>query len=465
LSRVKVIAYWYLVRARMGLIASLFSSFKGGVHPPDHKEPTESKPIERMPPPSRVVIPLQQHTGAACEPVVNVGDEVKEGQRIGEAKGFVSSPIHASIPGLVTAIDSFPHPVIPVPVRSIVIENKGPVASIAWDNRADWSALSAKELVDRIGGAGIVGLGGAAFPTHVKLSPPKETTLDTLIINGVECEPYLTSDHRLMVERSREVVEGVKILLKALGLRRAYIAIEKNKPDAIKIMQGHAADASLWDGAAVEVVPLKVKYPQGAEKQLIHAVLRREVPSGGLPFNVGVVVQNVGTAFAIYEAVAKGKPLIERIVTVSGNRIANPKNLVVRIGTSFAEVIQYAGGIVPGDHPMKILMGGPMMGIAQYTLDVPVLKGTSGILVLDEPKAGKTFPCVKCGACVKVCPMHLMPCRIADLAERDAFAECDALHVRDCMECGACAYMCMSNRSMVHLIKYAKLGLSKAKKP
>jgi len=447
------------------LIASISGSFKGGVHPPEHKEPTEGKPIERMPLPSRVVIPLQQHTGAMCEPVVKVGDEVKEGQRIGDARGFVSSPVHASISGVVAAIDNFPHPVIPATVRSIVIESKSPPAPAAWDKTADWSALSGKDLRDSICDAGIVGLGGAAFPTHVKLSPPKETTVDTLIVNGVECEPYLTSDHRLMVERSRDVVEGVKILLKVLGVRRAYIAIEKNKPDAIKIMQEHAANKSLWNGAAVEVIPLKVKYPQGSEKQLISAVLRKEVPSGGLPFNVGVVVQHVGTAFAVYEAVVKGKPLIERIVTVSGNRIREPKNLVVRIGTSFAGVIEYAGGIVPGERHVKVVMGGPMMGIAQYTLDVPVIKGTSGILVFEEAKPREVLPCVKCGACVEVCPMNLMPCRLADFAERDDFAGCETFHVRDCMECGACAYVCMSNRPIVHLIKYAKFNLSKAKKP
>ena len=449
----------------MGLIAGIFGSFKGGVHPPEHKEPTESKPIERMPLPSRVVIPLQQHTGAMCEPVVKVGDEVKEGQRIGQARGFISSPVHASISGVITAIANFPHPVIPAPVRSIVIESKNPPVPTVWDKTGDWSALSGKDLLGRISDAGIVGLGGAAFPTHVKLSPPKETAVDTLIINGVECEPYLTSDHRLMVERSRDVVEGVKILLKILKVRRAYIAIEKNKPDAIEIMQKHAADKSLWNGATVKVVPLRVKYPQGAEKQLVSAILRKEVPSGGLPFHVGAVVQNVGTSFAVYEAVVKGKPLIERIVTVSGDRIREPKNLLVRIGTAFADVIEYAGGIIPGERHVKVIMGGPMMGIAQYTLDLPVIKGTSGILVCNEARPRKSLPCVKCGACVEVCPMNLMPCRIADFAERDDFAQCETYHVRDCTECGACTYVCMSNRPIVHLVKYAKLGLSKAKKP
>lgn len=444
---------------------SILGSFKGGVHPPEHKEPTECRRIESMPLPSRVIIPLQQHTGAMCESVVGVGDQVSEGQKIGEAKGFVSSPVHASISGTVVAIEDRCHPVVPAPVRSIVIESKSPPAQATWEKATDWSALSSNDLLGRICDAGIVGLGGAAFPTHVKLSPPKGTRIDTLIVNGVECEPYLTADHRLMVEQPLGVLEGVKILLKILGVQRAYIAIEKNKPDAIKIMQERAADRSFWNGAAVEVVPLKVKYPQGSEKQLIKAVVHKEVPSGGLPFHVGAVVQNVGTAFAVYEAVVKGKPLIERVVTVSGNRIGEPRNLAVRIGTPFASVIEHAGGIVPGARPVKIIMGGPMMGIAQYTLDVPVIKGTSGILVLEEGRPKKRLPCVKCGACVEVCPMNLMPCRIAEFAERDSFAECDAYHVRDCMECGACAYTCMSNRPIVHLIKYAKLRLSKAKKP
>ena len=450
--------------SQMSLIASVFGSFKGGVHPPEHKEPTESKAIERMPLPTRVVIPLQQHTGAMCEPVVKVGDEVKEGQKIGAARGFVSAPVHASISGVVTAIDSFPHPVMSAPVLSIVIESKSAPAPASWDKTTDWSTLSGKDILDRICDAGVVGLGGAAFPTHVKLSPPKDTAVDILIVNGVECEPYLTSDHRLMVERSRDVVEGIKILLKVLGVRRAYIAIEKNKPDAIRIMQEHAADKSLWNGATVEVTPLTVKYPQGSEKHLIRAVLHKEVPSGGLPFNVGAVVQNVGTVIAVYEAVVKGKPLIERVLTVSGNRIREPKNLVVRIGTSFADVIECAGGIVPTEHPMKVIMGGPMMGIAQYTLEAPVIKGTSGILVSDEARPRKSFPCVKCGGCVDVCPMNLVPCRLGDFAERDAFAECEASHVRDCMECGACTYRCISGRPLVHLMKYAKLNLGKPRK-
>ena len=447
----------------MSLIASVFGAFKGGVHPPENKK-TAGTAIERMPLPSRVVIPLQQHAGAPAEPVVKVGDVVTEGRRIAEAKGFVSAPVHATISGMVAAIDFAPHPVSPMPVKSIIIESSQQGQPLPWDAACDWSALSPRDLLDRISAAGIVGMGGAAFPTHVKLTPPKDATVDTLIINGVECEPYLTSDHRLMIERSQDVIEGVRILLKVLGVKRAFIAIEKNKPDAIRIMQELAGKAQ-WNGSSVQVKPLDVKYPQGAEKQLIKAILRREVPSGGLPFNVGAIVQNVGTAYAIREAVVRGKPLIERVVTVSGNRVKEPRNLIVRIGTSFAAVLDYAGGIIPSKTPAKVIMGGPMMGIAQYTLDAPVIKGTSGILVIDEPKPRKRYPCVKCGHCVDVCPMGLMPCRIADLAEREAFAECEAFRVRDCMECGACTYGCMSNRPVVHLVKYAKMSLAKARKP
>lgn len=440
-------------------------SFKGGVHPAAHKEPTESKSIERMPLPSRVIIPLQQHTGKPADPLVKVGDTVTEGQKIAQAAGFVSSPIHASISGVVAAIEERPHPVSPVPVRAIIIESKEPGNSANWDALNDWSALSAKDLLALISEAGIVGLGGAAFPAHVKLSPPPDASIDTLIINGVECEPYLTSDHRLMLEKPAEVAEGIKILVKILGVREVRIAIEKNKPDAIKVMQGLAADKGQWNGANVVVVPLNVKYPQGSEKQLIRAVLGREIPSGKLPFNVGAVVQNIGTAFAIREAVVRRKPLFERVVTVSGNRIKEPKNLLVRIGTPFAEVIQYAGGIIENSNQAKVLMGGPMMGIAQYSLDAPVIKGTSGILVLDQPKKEKLYPCVKCGSCVDACPMGLMPCKIADLSERGDFAGTEAFHVRDCMECGSCTFSCMSRRPLVHLVKFAKLGLNKIKNP
>jgi electron transport complex protein RnfC len=434
-------------------------TFRGGVHAPDRKEATRDKPIEVLPPPSRVVIPLQQHTGAPCEALVKEGDTVALGQKIGDSKSFVSAPVHASIAGKVTAVQALPHPVSPKPVLSVVIEAEAgaPSAQLAAPAPAEsWQTLDNEQIKSRIREAGVVGLGGAAFPTHVKLSPSAEKPIDALVLNGVECEPYLTNDHRLMLERGEQILEGARIVMKVLGVRRACLGIEANKLDAIRHM------SKLSAAAGVEVVGLKVKYPQGAEKQLIKAVLNREVPSGGLPFDIGVVVQNVGTVLAVREAVAQGKPLIERVLTVGGDGVEEPKNLQVRIGTSFAAVLGACGGTrLNGE--AKVLMGGPMMGIAQYSLEVPVIKGTSGILVFRRGRQEKETPCIKCGRCVEVCPMGLMPVRIADYAERDNFAMCVEYGVKDCMECGACAYVCDTKRPLVHWVKYAKWNLARKK--
>jgi electron transport complex protein RnfC len=445
-------------------------TFRGGVHAPDRKEATRDKPIEVLPPPSRVVIPLQQHTGAPCEALVKEGDTVALGQKIGDSKSFVSAPVHASIAGKVTAVQPLPHPVMPKPVLAVVIEaepggaaggeanvqSAAMAAPAAGGAAASWQSLDSEEIKRRIREAGVVGLGGAAFPTHVKLSPSAEKPVDVLILNGVECEPYLTNDHRLMLERGGEILEGARIVMKVLGVHRACLGIEANKLDAIRHMQELAA------GTGVQVVGLKVKYPQGAEKQLIKAVLGREVPSGGLPFDVGVVVQNVGTLLAVLEAVALGRPLIERVLTVSGDGVAEPKNLQVRIGTSFAAVLEACGG-AQLDGEGKVLMGGPMMGIAQYSLQVPVIKGTSGILAFRRGRQEKETPCIKCGRCVEVCPMGLMPVRIADYAEKDNFALCLEYGVKDCIECGACAYVCDTKRPIVHWVKYAKWNLARKK--
>ncbi len=434
-------------------------SFRGGVHPPGHKELTKAKPIRSMPEPARVVVPLHQHTGAPCEPTVAVGDLVTAGQKIGESKSPLSAAVHASISGKVTAIEPAAHPVFPRPVTSVVIERDGGAPQApAWESHADWRAMSRDEIKERIRAAGVVGLGGAAFPTHIKLSPPEGRKVDTLLLNGVECEPYLTSDHRLMLEHPEEILEGMRILLKVLAVERAYICIEANKPDAIDVLRKQCADEP-----GVQVVGLKVKYPQGAEKQLIKAVLGREVPSRGLPFDVGVLVQNVGTARAVYQAVVLGKPLIDRVVTVSGPGVREPQNLLVRIGTSVSEVIEQAGGIAL-DGELKVIMGGPMMGISQFTLDVPVVKGTSGILVLREDTDKEASrPCVKCGNCVDACPMYLVPHKLGSLSERGAFAEAEAWGVYDCIECGACVYVCSSNRPTVQLIRHAKWNLAQAK--
>ena len=463
----------------------LLKTFPGGIHPPESKHFTECKPIEDMPVPSLVVIPLQQHTGAPCEPLVKPGDEVKEGQKVGDSKSFVSAPLHSSISGRVTAIEPRPHPVIPKDVLSIVIEANSPQPTVhsqetgvskPWTvdrgpSTESLTQLTPQQIKEKIREAGIVGLGGAAFPTHVKLSPPPEKKIDTVILNGCECEPYLTNDHQLMLEKPAEILEGLKIILKVLGINRAFIAIESNKPDAIEKLQStFNLQLSTFNG--IKVIPLRVKYPQGAEKQLIKAILNREVPGGGLPFDVGVIVQNVGTAFAVYEAVTSGKPLIERVITVTGAGIKEPKNLRVRIGTPVSRVVEYCGGLIAGASSgpdlvgtfPKIIMGGPMMGIAQYTLDVPVIKGTSGILALNDVKEEKEGPCIKCGRCVDICPMYLMPNRIGDYAEIDIFERCREFGIMDCMECGACAYVCASRRPLVHLIKYAKSRLAAAAK-
>jgi len=436
-------------------------TFPGGVHPPENKHLTAYKPVEDMPPPAKVIIPLHQHTGAPCEPLVQVGNEVREGQKIGDSKAFVSAPVHASISGRVTAIEPHPHPSNPGDVMAVVIEQVPENQNVAARfivQETNWQELTPLQIKEKIREAGIVGLGGAAFPTHVKLSPPPEKKIDTVILNGCECEPYLTSDHRLLIEKPAEIIEGLKMILKVLGVNHAFVAIEANKPDAIEKIKSIVRTV-----AGIEVAVMKVKYPQGSEKQLIKAILNREVPGGGLPFDVGVIVQNVGTAFAIYEAVLMDKPLIERVITVTGNGIKEPKNLRVRIGTPFSSVIEYCGGFVNGSS-MKVIMGGPMMGLAQYTLDVPVVKGTSGILILKDINEEKEGPCIKCGRCVDVCPVYLMPNRIGDYAQIDNFEACKEYGVLDCMECGSCAYVCASRRPLVHLIKYAKSRLAAAKK-
>ena len=435
-------------------------TFKRGIHPSYRKTATQHLPLVTMPPPERVVIPCSQHIGAPSEPIVSKGDEVKIGQPVSQAKGFVSVPSHASISGKVVAIEPLPHP-LGMKGNSVVIEGDGT------DTRADgigagrdWSALTADQLKERIRDAGIAGLGGATFPTHVKLSPPEDQPIDTILLNGAECEPYITADHRVMLEQSEAVIEGLKIILKMLNVSRAYIGIEANKPDAIAKMEALVANEP-----GIEVVPLQVKYPQGAEKQLIYAVTRRIVPAGALPMKVGCLVQNVGTAAAIYQAVAQSTPLIERVVTVTGGGVKEPKNLRVRIGTSFRDVIAFCGGTTEG--AAKLVMGGPMMGIAQATDDVPVIKGTSCILVLDKAEAALDIepkPCISCGRCVDQCPMRLIPSVMGTLVERGRWDEAEEYGIMDCFECGSCAYTCPSKRHLTHLFKYGKSVIAQRKK-
>ena len=432
-------------------------TFKGGVHPPEFKELTEKKSIETLPLPEAVVIPVQQHIGAPAEPVVEVGDEVKTGDKVCEAKGFVSVPSHASVSGKVIKIEKRLHPV-GGKVLSIVIESDGEdqkSSSIApVDNYFD---LDIEEMKKKISAAGLAGMGGAAFPSHVKLSPPAEKPIDTFILNGAECEPYLTADHRLMLEHPKEIINGVRIVMKILGCKNGYIAIEKNKPDAISLMKKTVQET----GANLNVVGLNVKYPQGAEKQLIKAITNRNVPAGGLPMDVACLVHNVGTARAIYEAVSSNKPLYERVVTVSGKGITQPKNILARIGTPFQNLIDFCGGL--NENAVKIVNGGPMMGIAQFSLDVPVTKGTSGILALTEKETQSRTPgpCIRCSHCVDVCPMNLLPNELAQLIEYKKFDEAQKLGILDCIECGSCSFICPSKIRHIHLFKYGKLEVSK----
>jgi electron transport complex protein RnfC len=407
-------------------------SFRGGVHPDDRKGYTASKAIEVAPVPQKVVIPTRQHIGAPCSSIVKVGDLVKKGQVIAEAQAFVSSPVHASISGKVVELADYPHPVFGT-CPSIVIESDG---ADEWVEglplSRDWKTLDTAELKDIIRQSGIVGMGGATFPTHVKMAPPAEKPIETFILNGAECEPYLTADHRVMLEMAGRIVTGMQIAMKVLGVKTGFIGIEENKPDAIAVM------AEATAGSGIEVVPLKTKYPQGAEKTLIKVIVGKEVPSGGLPMDVGVVVQNVGTVVAIADAVEKGLPLIERVTTITGGAIAQPKNLMLRIGTTFAQAIELCGGFK--EQPVKLIMGGPMMGMAQCKLDVPVIKGTSGILALSaaDVNAGPEQPCIRCGRCVDACPMGLNPSMLSILGQCGIYDKAKAEYdLLDCVECGS----------------------------
>ncbi|MBW9148945.1 electron transport complex subunit RsxC [Clostridium sp. CM028] len=430
----------------------MIKSFRGGIHPNDNKNYTADKTIEIALMPSKVVIPVRQHIGAPCSPIVVKGDFVKKGQVIANNTVFVSSPVHASISGIVIDVAEYPHPVFGK-CLSIVIENDGFdewIEGIPFER--DWEKLNDNEIKDIIKEAGIVGMGGATFPTHVKLSPPKEKKIDAFILNAAECEPFLTADHRMMLEYSQQILTGVKIVMKVLGVQKAYVGIEDNKPDAISAMQ------KAFAGTTVEVKAIPTKYPQGAEKMLIKVLVDREVPSGSLPMDVGVVVQNVGTVIAIYDAVVKGIPLIQRVVTVSGSAVNEPKNLLLRIGTSFKDAIENCGGFV--EAPAKIIMGGPMMGFAQSNLNISIVKGVSGILCLNKKDInnGKQSPCIRCGKCVSICPCGLNPSMLSILGEKNMYEEAKLeQNLFDCAECGSCVYVCPAKRNIVQYIRYCKM--------
>lgn len=431
-------------------------TFKGGVHLSYFKEATASKNIEIMPEPERVTLPVSQHLGAPAEVIVAVGDQVETGQVIAQAKGFVSVPVHASIPGKVTAIRELPHP-NGKNVTMVVIENDHSGAT-AFGPKSSLAELSAEQIRDLMRQTGLVGMGGAGFPTHVKYQPLEGKRIETVILNGAECEPYLTCDHRLMVEVPGKVILGLQAMMKAAGVDRAYIGIEVNKPDAIEILTREASA-----DPRIQVVPLEVKYPQGEEKMLINAITNRVVPAGGLPLDVGVVVNNIATAVALAEAIQDGVPLISRVVTVTG-AVNNPCNLRVKLGTSVNQLVDYCGGFT--GTPGRIILGGPMTGPAQYRLDLPVIKTTSGVLIQDrsEIQLLEDSPCVRCARCVDVCPYNLMPCFIADAIEAGDLALAEKYGVMDCRECGSCTFICPARRPITQNIKTAKAKITAAKK-
>lgn len=437
----------------------MLTKLKWGIHPNYQKKLTAYKPIEVAELPEKVVIPVRQHIGAPGIPMVKKGDLVKKGTLIAaDDSVLVSSHIHASISGRISDISNRPHPVYGQ-CLAIEIENDG---LDEWENgiptERDWRTLELEDMLELIKEAGVVGMGGAAFPAHVKLTPPQGVTIDTLIINAAECEPFLTIDHRVMLEYTERLVTGIQILQRILNVQNVVIGIENNKMDAVAVMQ------KAVEGIGFKVVLMPTKYPQGAEKILIRTLLGREVPSGQLPMDVGVVVQNVSTAVAICDAVTQGKPVIEKVVTVSGNAVKEPRDLLVRMGTSFAHAIECCGGLTCT--PEKAIMGGPMMGIAQYTLQVPIVKGTSGILALSrsDVNSGVEGPCIRCGRCVNNCPMGLNPGMLSILGEREMFDEAkETYHLFDCIECGCCSYGCPSKRNIVQTIRYSKM-MSASKK-
>lgn len=430
----------------------------GGVHPSAFKTLASDRPIKRALIPKKVIIPLLQHTGSPAEPVISVGAGVSVGDMIAKPSGYISSAIHASISGKVTKIAYSPTRVQPR-VLSVTIESQGDEDQDIKlkPGRATLDGLSREAVVEMIRDAGVVGLGGAVFPTHVKLSPPKTKPIDTVIINGAECEPYLTCDHRLMIEKSFEILKGLYVITWVLGVKNGYVAIEDNKMSAIYAMEkALSVFKRQFSGVDVKIVALETKYPQGAEKQVIKAILNRVVPAGALPMDVGCVVQNVGTAFGIYEAVCHGKPLIERAVTITGSCLREPANIWVRIGTMLREVVDYAGGLVKD--PAKVIVGGPMTGVAQFTLDIPVTKGVSGVVFLskEEVDESKETVCIRCGKCIEVCPMGLAPTALMYRVKKENFAGAKELGVLNCYECGACAYACPAKIPLLDYMKYGK---------
>ncbi len=431
-------------------------TFPHGIHPSEHKDVTAEKSLEFLPPPEKVFIPLHQHFGTPAVPLVKKGDDVLFGQKIGEAKSLFSASVHSSVSGKVISVDGYNHP-LGKPILAVGIANDGedrPAPELSGVD--DPFSLSPDQIRQKAKDAGLVGLGGAAFPTAVKITPPKDKPIDTVIINGCECEPFLTADYRLMLEYADDILKGAELVKIATGADRILVGIEDNKKKAFDFLRQKA------EASSIEVVLTRTKYPQGAEKNLIFALLKRKVPRGGLPFDVGVVVQNVGTAKAIWDAAKEGKPLVERALTVSGNGVQEPKNLLVRIGTPFQTAIDFCGGLK--EDVDIVIMGGPMMGLAQWALDTPVIKGTSGILAWSVPKPAAEFSCIRCARCIDHCPMGLVPTQLMKYVKYAQLPEAEKWGVLDCVECGSCQYVCPAKIPLVHWIRLGKNQIMSAKR-
>jgi electron transport complex protein RnfC len=426
-------------------------TFQQGIHPEYNKDLSKDKPLRKAKRPSVVVIPLQQHIGAPCKPLVKKGDHVDLGQKIGDSDSFVSAPVHASVSGVVKEIRKVLTPV-GKRVDAIVIEaDEEDVLAEGIEPKGSLADLTPEEIRSIVREAGIVGMGGAMFPTHVKLAVPEGKKVEYFILNGAECEPYLTVDHRIMIERPGDVVTGLKLLMKAARVEKGIIAIEDNKEEAIRSMREAVSSEK-----GLEVIELETKYPQGGEKMLIKAILKREVPVGGLPLDVGVIVNNVTTAVAVADAINEGLPLIERSITVTGRGVVEPVNLIYRIGTTIDELIKEAGGF--SGKPGKVILGGPMTGFAQPELNVPAVKGTSGIVVFteDEARDYEVLPCIKCARCVDACPQYLLPVNLSQYTEYEMYDELEKYQVLNCIECGSCSFICPAKRPLMQRIKIGK---------
>lgn len=430
-------------------------TFKKGIHPPYSKNLSENCIIETYLPKGDLVFPMNQHIGAPCKPIVKIGDTVLVGQKIGEGSGFVTSSIFSSVSGIVKGIE---HKTIVTGenILSVIVENDNNYATVnGLGHKRDYTQITSTEILNIIKESGIVGLGGACFPTHIKLSPPEDKPIDSIIINAAECEPYLTCDDRLILEHFSEILEGIKIVLKLFPNSKAFIGIEMNKKNAFEHMKSKTNNLN-----NISVIPLKTKYPQGSEKHLIYSITKRQVPSGKLPYEIGCIVLNVATLYQIYDAVVNTTPQLESIITVTGEAISNPKNLRVKVGTSFKEIIDFCGGFKT--QPIKIISGGPMMGVATKSLDIPVVKGTSGILCLDTSQMpAEETQCIRCGKCIDVCPMNIVPGALSHSAKKNNLDEFEKLNGMDCIECGCCCFSCPAKVNLISNIKIAKATIIK----